>query len=78
MTAGTRCGWVKFLECGVLLYGRIFHLRLNGAVYGSCVRLAMLYESEVWCLKESGMGILRRTERSMLSTMCGVHLKDRK
>ena len=30
------------------------------------------------CLKESEMGILRRTERSMVSAMCGVQLKDRK
>ena len=32
-------------------------------VYRSCVRSAMLYESETWCLRESEMAILRRTER---------------
>ena len=31
VTGGTRCGWVNFVECGELLYGR-FPLRLKGAV----------------------------------------------
>ena len=37
MTARTRCGWVELKECGELLYGRRFHLRLEGAVYKSYV-----------------------------------------
>ena len=36
-----------------------------------------MYGSEKWCLKESDMGILRRTEKSMVRAMCGVQLKDR-
>ena len=60
-----------------MLYGRRFHLRLNGAVYRSYVRPTILYGSETWCLKEGEMGILRRTERSMVRAMCGVQLKDR-
>ena len=36
----------------------------------------MLYGSEVWCLKESEIGILRGTERSMVRATCGVQLKD--
>ena len=61
LTARTRCGWVMFRECGELLHGRRFSLRLKGAVYKSYVRPAILYGSEVLCLKESDMGILRRT-----------------
>ena len=38
----------------------------------------MLYGSEAWCLKESEMGILRMTERSMVRAMCGAQLKDKK
>ena len=34
--------------------------------------------NEAWCLKESEMRILRRTERFMVRAMCGVQLKDRK
>ena len=61
-----------------MLYGRRFPLRLKGAVYESVVMPAILYGSEAWCLKESEMGILRRTEISMVGAMCGVHLKDGK
>ena len=43
-----------------------------------CLRPAILYGSEAWCLKESEMGILQRTERSMVRALCGVQLKDRK
>ena len=53
-----------FRECDELLCGRRFPLRLKGAVYKSYVRPAILYGSEAWCLKESEMRILRRTERS--------------
>ena len=71
MTARTRCGWAKLRECGELLYGR-FPLMLKGAVYKSYVRPAILYGSEAWCLKESEMGILQRTERFMVRAMCEV------
>ena len=52
VTARTRCWWVKFSGCGELLYDRRFPLRLIGAAYKSYVRPAILYGSEVWCLKE--------------------------
>ena len=35
-------------------------------IYKSCVRSAMLYGSEAWCLREKEMVILRRTERAMI------------
>ena len=46
VTARTRCGWATFVECGVSLFGRTFPLKLNGAIYKSCVRPAILYGSE--------------------------------
>ena len=76
--AGTGCRSVKFRECSELLFCRRFPIKLKGAVYQSNVRPAILYGSEAWCLKESEMRILRRTERSMVRAMCGVQLKDRK
>ena len=78
VTARTRCGSVKLRECVELLYGRRFPLMLKWAVYSSYVRSAILYGSEACCLKESEMGILRRTERSMVRAMCRAQLKDRK
>ena len=42
------------------------------------LRSAILYGSETWCLRESGMVILRKTEIAMVRSMCGVKLVDRK
>ena len=56
-TARTRCGWVKLRECGELLHGRRFPLKLEGAVHRGYVRSAILCGSEARCLKESEMGI---------------------
>ena len=44
----------------------------------SYVRLAMLYGKETWCLRESDMTILRRTERAMVRAMCGVKLMEKR
>ena len=77
-TARTICGLVKLMECGELLYVRRFPLKLKGADYKSYERPKMPYKSEAWCLKVSEIGILQRTERSMVREMCGVQLKDRK
>ena len=78
VTARTRCGWVKFRECGEMLHGRRFPQRLKVDVYKSYVSPAILYGSEAWYMKENKMRILQMTERSMVRAMCGVHLKDRK
>ncbi|XP_006813953.1 uncharacterized protein LOC102807557, partial [Saccoglossus kowalevskii] len=77
VTARARFAWVKFRECGELLYGKRFPLEMKGIVYKSCVRSALLYGSETWCLSENELGILR-TERAMVRVMCGVKLMDRK
>ena len=69
---------MKFREYGELLRKRRFSLRMKGMVYRRCVRSAMLYGSETWCLREIEMAILRRTERVMVRSMCGVKFVDRK
>ena len=33
VSARTRCGWVKFMECCELLYGRRFPLRLKKSIF---------------------------------------------
>ena len=38
----------------------------------------MLYGSETWCLRESEMAILRRTERAMVRAMCSTKLMKKK
>ena len=77
VTSRDRIGWMKFRECGELLRGRRFSLKMKGMAYRSCIKSAMLYGSETWCLRESEMEILR-TERAMVKSMCGVKLVDRK
>ena len=66
---------VKFRECGELLNLKRFSLKLKGMV---CVRSAMLYGSETWCLRENEMAILRRTEIALVKVMCGVKLMEKK
>ena len=78
VTARTRIGWVKFRECRELLNSKRFLLKRKGMVYWSYVRLAMLYGSERWCLRENEMAILRRTERAMVRAMCGAKLMEKK
>ena len=77
-TARVRIGWVRFRKCGELLLGNRFPLKMKGKVYCCCVRSAILYGSETWCLKENEKAILRRTERAMVRAMCGQKVVDRK
>ena len=78
VTARMRLGWTKFRECGDLLRGRRYTLKFKGKIYCSCVRSAMLYGSESWCLREKELDIMKRTERAMIRAMCGVKLMDRR
>ena len=78
VTARTRIGWIKFRECGELLYGRKFLLKMKGRIYQSCIRSAMLYGSETRCLRENGMTILRRTEKAMMRAMCRVKINEKR
>ena len=48
VTARVRISWVRFRECGELLLGNRFPLKMKGKVYRCCVRSAILYGSETW------------------------------
>ena len=61
VTSRTRLGWVRFRDCQDLLCRTKFPLKIKGSVYNSCVRSAMLYGSETWCLGQNEIGILLRT-----------------
>ena len=47
VTARVRIDWARFRECGELLLGNMFPLKMKGKVYRCCVRSAILYGSEV-------------------------------
>ena len=76
-TARLRSGWTRFRECGELLLGNRFPLKMKVKVCRCCVRSAMLYGSKAWCLKENKKAILR-TDRVMVRAMCGRKVIDRK
>ena len=78
VTARVRIGRVRFRVCGELLLENRFPLKMKGKVYRCCVRSAILYGSETWCLKENEKAILRRTKRAMVRAMCGQKVVDRK
>ena len=61
VTARTRIGWIKCRECGELLYGKKFLLKMKGKTYQSCIRPTMLYGSETTCLRENEKAIFGRT-----------------
>ena len=78
LTARTRCAWVKYRECGELLYGKSYPLKLKWFVYKNYVQPAILHGSESWFLKESEMGIVRVIEISLVREVSRVQFKDRK
>ena len=73
VTAKSQIGWIKFRECGELLHGRKFSLKIK-RIHQSCIRSAMLHGSETWCLRENEMEILRRTEKAIMRAMCIVKM----
>ena len=78
VAARTRIEWIKFRECGKLLYGRKFSLKMKGRIYQSCKISAMLYESKTWCPRRNEMAILRRTEKAMMKAMYGVKIIEKR
>ena len=50
VTGRTRCWWVKFRECGELLYGRRFSLKLKGAIRVDYGKQCLM----VWSCVEKG------------------------
>ena len=62
VTGRVRIVWVRFRECGKLLLGNRFPLRMKSKIYFCCARSALLFGSEAWCLKENEKAISWRTE----------------
>ena len=51
---------------------------MKGKVYKSYARSTMLCGSEMLCLRENEVAILKRAERSMVRAMCGIKLVDKR
>ena len=76
-TARMWFGWIKFRECGELLYENRFGLRLKWTYCKGYVRLAVLCRPEVWCRRENKIGRLSKVDRSIARVMCGVQLEEK-
>ena len=50
--------------------GKKLSLKMKGQIYQSCVKSAMLYESETWRLQHNEMVILKRTQTALIRAMC--------
>ena len=71
MTAKTTFEWIQFQGCGYLLSRRHFPQILKW-FFTSFVRLVILFESDVLCLGQNEMKILRTTRRAVVRAGCGV------
>jgi len=69
---------IKFRELAPILTHKGASLTIKGKVYESCVRSAMIYESETWAVKTEHIQRLSKTEMRMITWMCGVTVKERK
>ena len=56
-TSRTRLEWLKFRDSLNLLHGKKFPLKIKGGVHKSCMRSAMHYGSETWCLAQNEFGL---------------------
>ena len=50
--------------------------KVRGKVFTTCVRSVMLYGSETWGLKDTGLQQLRRNDRAMIRWICGTKVRD--
>ena len=71
-------GWLKFMELSGLLIGKGMSLRAKEIIYTTCLRPAMLYDSEIWPTKIEDIRKMQRSEIRMLRWMGGVSLSERK
>ena len=67
----------KFKELAPILTFRSASLNVKGRAYRTCAQRVLVYGSETWPVKVENMQRLERTERMMVSWMCGVSLNSR-
>ena len=70
--------WLKFRELSDLLIRKGMSLRSKGIIYTTCIRPAMLYDSETWATRIEDIRKIQRSEMRMLRWMTGVSLSESK
>ena len=71
VTSRTRRRWVNFRERCRLLYAKRFHVKVKGVGVVS-QQFCLGVKHRVQCQKESEMGILRRTEITLVKVTYGA------
>ena len=67
-----QCGWRAWRQLSGVLCDKRLSARLKGKVYKTAVRLALLYGSETWAIKQTQERKMDVAEMRMLRWMCGV------
>ena len=75
----TRCSvaWGKFRKLLPILTSKYVSLKTCGKLFSSCVRSAMLHDSENWAPTVSVLQRLQHNGRSMIRWICNTRARDR-
>ena len=77
MTHRIQSGWKNWKSVSGILCDRIISLRVEGKVYKTVVRPAMIYGAETWAVKKVQEKKLDVAEMRLLKWMSGVTKLDR-
>ena len=77
ITKRVGAGWMNWKKCSGELYDKRMPVKLNGKVYRTVVRPAMLYGAETWATTKRKESRIEVNEMRMLRWMCGVTRKDK-
>ena len=70
-------GWMNWKKCSGVLCDEMMPVKLNGKVYRTVVRAAMLFGAETWATTKRQESRIEVNEIRMLRWMCGVTRKDK-
>ena len=77
ITKRVGAGWRNWKKCSGVLCDRRMPVKLQGKVYKTVIRPAMLYGAETWATTKRQEKRIEVTEMRMLRWMCGVTRKDK-
>ena len=74
IVARIRNGYKKFRELLPQLTSKLFSLHTKGNIFQSCIRIVVLYCSEVCAVKEEGLAKLERNDMMMVLWVCNERM----
>ena len=77
VTHRVQSGWKIWKRVSGVLCDRRMNVKINGNVYRTVVRPALMYGAETWALKKAQKKKLEVAEMRMLRWMCGVTKLDK-